>query len=73
MIARQRFVNLLRKLDYSFKDRTKRVEIYRKNGGTHRVLLNTHKFFAEPYVRSVLHQCGVKPDQIEKYVKELNN
>ncbi len=73
MIDRQRFVNLLRKLGYTFNVKHKRVEIWRKTGGTHRVELTTHKFFAEPYVRSVLRQCGLKPDEIEKYLRELKN
>jgi hypothetical protein len=71
MIARQRFVNALRGLGYTFQERKKRVEIFRKTGGLHRVMLNTHRQLAEPYVKSVLCQCGVSPEQADRIIADL--
>jgi len=68
MIPRQRFVNKLRSLGYSFKDRTKRVELYRKDGTTEIVAIPTHKLILEETARQILRQCGCNQPEIEAFI-----
>ena len=35
MVRRDRFINKIRELKYSYKDQQKRTYLYRKTGGTH--------------------------------------
>ncbi len=65
-IPRQHFVNKLRRLGYSFSDRTKRVELYKKPG--HFVSVPTHRNLAEPTVRSILRQCGCGEAEIQSFI-----
>ena len=69
MIARTRFVSILRDLGYPFRERTKRTEIYRKLGGTHRIFLTTHKLLAEDYCRHILRQCGLTEEKIDEFIR----
>jgi len=67
-ISRQHLINKLRALGYSFKGRGKCTELWRKTGGTHRVNLDTRSRLSELYVRTLLRQCDVKPDEIEAFL-----
>ena len=71
MISRGRFVNLLRTPGYSYHDRTKRTEIYRKTGGVHRVFLTLRQNLSESYASSILLQCGLTPSQVQERIREL--
>ncbi len=73
MISRQCVVNKLREIGYSFKERKKRVEIWRKAGITHRVLLDTRKELSQLYVRAILHSCGVPATQIETFIQSAKH
>jgi hypothetical protein len=67
-ISRQCVINKLRELGYSFHERKKRVEIWRRSGSTHRVLLDTRKILSELYVRTTLGYCGISRNEIEEFI-----
>lgn len=65
-IPREHFVNKLRSLGYSFHDRTKRVEVYKK--GIDYVSIPTHKKVCELTVRHILRQCGCSEPEIADFL-----
>jgi hypothetical protein len=67
VIPRQHFVNKLRRLGYTFHDRTKRVEVYKK--GVEYVSIPTHRKIAELTVRHTLRQCGCSEQEILNFLK----
>jgi len=69
-ISRERVVNKLRELGYTFKERKKCIEIWRKAGSTHRVLLDTRKQLSPLYVRGTFMCCKVPADEIEAFVTQ---
>ena len=69
-ISRQHVVNKLRELGYRFKERKKCIEIWRKPGITHRVLLDTRKELSPLYVRKTLLYCKVPINEIEIFIGE---
>jgi hypothetical protein len=68
VIARSRFINKLRELEYTFKDRQKRTELWRKRGGTHRVSIPLNEQLEDEYVSHVLRQCGCADEEIKKFI-----
>jgi hypothetical protein len=69
MISRQQVVNRLRLANYSFKQRGKRVEIYRQKGSKQRVSLSLRDYCDEKYVTVVLAQAGLSQNQIDEFIK----
>lgn len=68
-ISRQCVVNKLREIGYSFKERRKCVEIWRKKGITHIVLLDTRKSLSELYVATTLAYCKVPSSEIHAFIQ----
>ena len=68
MIERHQFIAKLRELGYSYKKDTKRGQLYRKTGGTHRVWLPSTKLLDPVYVRSTLNQIECSPEDIEAFI-----
>jgi hypothetical protein len=69
-ISRQCVVNKLRSLGYTFKERKKCVEIWRKPGITHRVLLDTRRELSPLYVKKTLFYCKVPAHEIEAFIAQ---
>jgi len=70
MISKPRFVEQLRALGYRFQDQTKRVELWRRSGSTHRVIVPKCDELDPLYVRGVLRQCGMKERDIAEFLAE---
>ena len=68
MIPRQHFVNKLRKLDYTYKTKQKRTELWRKRGGTHYVSMPLSDLLEEEWVTSTLRQAGCTQDEIRSFI-----
>jgi hypothetical protein len=68
MISAKHFVNKLRALGYRFKDRRHRVDLWRKEGGTHCVMVPRKNQVSEVFVRSALRQCGLEEYEIQEFL-----
>ncbi len=69
MVPRERFINKLRELKYSFKSQTDKTAEWKKNGSTHRVYIRRKEDpLSEEYVRSTLRQCGCKDADISRFI-----
>lgn len=69
MIPRDVFINKLRELGYKYKGQSDKVQMWRKNGGTHSIVIRRKEDpLSETYVRSVLHQCKCSDEEIEKFI-----
>lgn len=69
MIPRQQFINKLRELGYTHKGQTKRVTMWRKQGGVHFAFVPRKNMLSEELVTSTLRQCGESEEQIEAFVR----
>jgi hypothetical protein len=70
MLKRQCVINKLREIGYSFSDRTKRVEMYKKDGGAQRVMIAIRDKLSESAVRSILRQCGCSVREVERFIAD---
>lgn len=68
MILRQRFVNKLRELNYTYKTRQKRTELWRRRGGTHYASVPLSDLLEEEYVTSTLRQAGCPEEEIRSFI-----
>ena len=68
MIPRQHFLNKIRQLNYSFKRQTKRVDLYKKQGGTHRIFLPQVKELEDEFVKSSLKHAGCDEEEINAFI-----
>jgi hypothetical protein len=69
VIPRERLINKLRELNYTFRTQTLKSQLWRKKGGTHCVWLpRKENPLSETYVRNVLRQCGVDQEEIERFI-----
>lgn len=67
MLKRERAVNKLRELGYSFKREAPSTYIYRK--GTHRVFVPKTDLVSESWARITLQTCGCKAMEIEDFIR----
>jgi hypothetical protein len=69
VIKRQNFINKLRELGYTYADQSKKMQTWRKVGGTHHVAIRRKEDpLSEDYVRQVLRQCGETEDAIDQFI-----
>ncbi len=68
MIPRQHFLNKIRDLNYSYKKRAKRVDLYKKQGATHRIFLPQVKQLEDEFVKSSLKQAGCGEEEINAFI-----
>lgn len=68
MVRREAFINKIRELNYTYKRRQKRTELWRKRGGTHFILLPMRDLLTEEYVTSTLRQAGLSDDEIKTFI-----
>jgi hypothetical protein len=74
MIPRETFVNKIRSLNYTYKTQTKRVQLWKKTGGSHRMFVPICDFLEIEFVRSSLRQTEMmKTEEIEKFIVQYNN
>jgi len=68
MVARTAFINKLHQLNYYYKGRQKRTELYRKKGGTHRMFIPLNSNLEDETVMHLLRQAGCTDEEIRKFV-----
>ena len=66
-VPRDQVVRRLREAGFSFKRRARHVELYRR--GTERVPLPLRNSIPERLARTILHQAGIAPPDIERFLK----
>lgn len=67
MLKRERVINKLRELGYSFKKETPNTYIYKRK--THRVFVPKTELVSEAWTGVTLGTCGCKPGEIEEFVR----
>lgn len=71
MVPRERLINKLRELNYTYADQTDKSVLWRKKGGTHSVWIPRKQDpLSATYVANVLRQCGVAPPEIEIFLAQ---
>lgn len=71
MIAREHLLNRLRALHYKHKRDTRNsVQLWGR--GTHRIVIPKNQLVDPETVRSILRQCGMPEDDIQKFIGEYN-
>lgn len=70
MIKRSHLINKLKGLGYRFSDQSQRVEIFRKRGSTHRIILHKTDWVSEEFARSILRQADCDRAEIDKFIRE---
>lgn len=68
MIPKSHYVNKLRSLNYTFKSRQKRTELWRRRGGTHYISVPLSDYLEEEFVRSSLRQAGCTQEEIKAFL-----
>ena len=69
MVPRERLINKLRELNYTFSTQTLKSQLWRKRGGTHCVWIPRKEDpVSETYVRNLLRQCDVGAPDIETFI-----
>ena len=68
MVSRQSYLNKLRELNYVFKSQLPRVDMYRKQGGTHRIFVRRVDLLSDEFVASSLRQAGCRDDEIRSFL-----
>jgi hypothetical protein len=68
VISRQQYINKLRELDYTFKRQAKRVDLWRKRGGTHYIAVPQTDRLEDEFVTSSLRQAGRSPEEIHAFL-----
>jgi hypothetical protein len=71
MVPRERLINKLRELNYTYVNQTDKSVLWRKRGGTHCVWLRRKENpMSETYVANVLRQCGMSSPDIETFIAQ---
>lgn len=68
MVLRTTFLNKIRELNYALHNETKRVQIYRKRGGSHLITLPKKDKLEDDFVTSSLSQAGVTQEDIKVFM-----
>ena len=70
MVRREKFVNKIRSLGYTFKSQQKRTYLYRKAGGTHYIPVPKADLLEDEFVNSSLRQAGCSQDEIRAFLAD---
>lgn len=68
MVRHDNFINKIRSLDYVYKTRQKRTDLWRKKGGTHYLSVPVRDLLSDEYVTSALSQAGCRLDEIQSFI-----
>ena len=68
MVQRSNIINVLRRLGYKYKDQTKRMTLYKKEGSTQRVLIPRSSLVMPEQARSILRQAGMPDEEVERFI-----
>ena len=68
VIGKSQFINKIRGLNYTFKTKQKRTELWRKKGGTHYISVPLSTKLEDEFVISSLRQAGCSPEEIKTFL-----
>ena len=68
MVQRSNLINALRRLGYKYKDQTKRMMLYKKEGSTERVAVPKNRLVMPEQVRSILRQAAMLHEDVERFI-----
>ncbi len=68
MISKSHYINKIRSIGYTYKDRQKRTELWRKKGSTHYISVPLTDLLEEEFVISSLRQTGCKEEEIKVFI-----
>jgi hypothetical protein len=70
MVRRGTFINKIRDLQYTYKRRQKRTELWRKRGGTHYIAMPMTDLLEDGYVLTTLGQAGCSEEEARRFVAD---
>lgn len=73
MIHRSHYVNKLRSLNYTYKSKQKRTELWRKRGGTHYISVPLTDYLEEEFVSWSLRQAGCDQEEIKAFMSSAKS
>lgn len=68
MIPRSHYINKIRELNYTYKSRQKRTDLWRKRGGTHYISVPLSDKLEEEFVVATLRQAKCHDDEIRAFI-----
>ena len=72
MVPNDALINVLRrKLRFTFKDQTQRVDIYKQRGSTKRAMIKRASEHSPEYAAKILQQAGMSGEDIERFLAEV--
>jgi hypothetical protein len=72
VIPHDAVLNALRKLKFSFKRQTDRVDLYKQKGSPRRVSLSRNAMHDPTYIRTLLKQAGMADAEIDNFIQETD-
>ena len=72
MVRNDALINGIRSQKFTFKGQTARVVLYKKKGGTQRIAIHRREYHDPDYVKRVLSEAGMEPDEIERFISETS-
>lgn len=73
MITRERFVNKLRELNFTFIRQADKVELWRQKGTALRVTVPRRDLIPEAHVHGQLRMCGVSEPEILSFLRDARS
>jgi len=73
MISRQQVMARLREANYTFVERAKHTELWRKKGSVERVFLTRRDYLDDEEVIVVLTQAGLSQQQVQAFLAAAVN
>ena len=70
MIRRERFINKLRELGFSYNSQGDRAVLYKKPGRPGYATVLRRDYLGEDFVRAQLRLVGCPPDDIERFIRQ---
>jgi len=70
-VPRERFLNFVRARGYKFKRQALRIEFYKR--GTDHIAIPRRDLLEERWVRIVLAQRGVPPNEVDAFIRNAKN
>ena len=72
-IIRERFINKIRELGYTYRDKKKRVELWRRPTPMHAIPVPLPNLLSDEFVRSALKQSGLTMAEIENFISTASS
>lgn len=69
-MRRERLINIIRSLGYSFRRDAWRIQDWKRSTDGHTIQVPKRDILSEEYVRSVLRQAGCDADQITEFLRD---